>query len=152
MSALYVDISRVVACPQEVAFDYMTDPRNDPDWWESVLGTTIMSTNAHGVGTRYRQRCRLMGRRFDIDFAVTAHDRPKMFRLETSSGPVRFEAEYRFTAADGGTRVRMLAPVRADGLLFRLTGPVFRWYLLRVNERYFDNLKRILDAKASRQA
>jgi hypothetical protein len=146
---LHVDVSRVVACSKEVAFDHMTDPRNDPSWWESVIETRILSTTEHGVGTRYRQRCELMGLRFDVDFTVTAHDRPTMTRLETTAGPVRFTAEYHFSAAEGGTRLRMVALVRAEGLLFKLFGPIFRRYLLRINERYFDNLKRILDAKVT---
>jgi hypothetical protein len=145
-SSFHVDVSREVACSQEVAFDYMTDPRNDPSWWESVLETRIVSTTTHGVGTMYRQRCKLMGYRFDIDFIVTAHDRPSMTRLETASGPVRFAAEYQFRAINAGTRLRMLASVSTNSPYFNLAAPIFRWYLLRINERYFDNLKRILDA------
>jgi hypothetical protein len=97
---MYVDISRVVACSQQAAFDYMADPRNDPSWWEAVLHTTVVSTTTHGVGTTYQQRCKLMGHSFDVGFVVTAYDRPSMLRLETTSGAVRFEADWQSSFND----------------------------------------------------
>ena len=150
---IQVDIHRDVRCSQEIAFDYMTDPRNDLEWWLGVLETRITSPGDHGVGTTYTQRCRLMGLRFEIAFECLAYDRPRMIHLKTTSGITPFEAEYTFEPlAGGGTRVRLTGPVRGDGLLFKLAGPLFRSILNRQTERYFDNLKRILDEKAASTA
>ncbi len=147
------DISRVVACDQETAFDFMTDPRNDPKWWKGVHQTVVTSDSDHGVGTTYRQRCSVLGMRFWIDFEVTEYDRPNFIHIKTTSGPTPFDTRYTFEPApDGGTRLAMVGVVGAGGFVFKLAGQLFKWAIERQEEKFFDNLKALLDGKAIPQA
>lgn len=141
-----VSVSRVVDCPREAAFGLMSNFENDHEWWTGVLETTRISSQAEGPGTRYRQRNKLLGLRFDIELEVTDWNPPSRVGFRNATGPVRFEGAYIFEPVGAGTRVTMVGSVIPRGP-FRLMAPLFRWHLERVTERYFDNLKRVLDAR-----
>ena len=148
-----VNVSRVAKCSPQTAWDLMTDPRNDPLWWKGVIDTEITSGGEHGVGTFFRQKNKLFGMTFDITFEVTEFDPPRRQVMVTRSGPTPFVAIYEFEPVDGGTRVTMSGEVAGTNLLFRAAGPVFRWHLNRVTDRYMDNLQRVLaEREAAKQA
>ena len=141
-------VSRVAQCSPETAFALMSNFENDHLWWTGVITTTRISTQSDGVGTRYRQRNKLLGLRFDIEVEVTRWEPPSLIGFRNTTGPAPFEGTYTFEPVDGGTRVTLKGVVDARGL-FRLAVPLFKWHLTRVTERYFDNLKRLLDARGA---
>jgi uncharacterized protein YndB with AHSA1/START domain len=146
-----VDVSRVVDCPVEVAFDFMTDFENDPQWWTDCVEARRTSEQERGVGTTFYEVNKTLHVRDAIEMEVTAYERPHRMVTKTISGHTPFVATYLVREVAGGTEVRMVAEVDGTGI-FRIFGPLFKPLLARVTERHFDTLKRVLDAKGSARA
>ena len=146
-----MDVSRIVDCPVEVAFDFMTDFENDPQWWTDCIEARRTSEQEIGVGTTFYEVNKTLGVRDAIEMEVTEYDRPHRMVTKTITGRTPFIATYLVSDVPGGTEVRMVAEVDGTGV-FKLFGPLFKPLLARVTERHFDTLKRVLDAKGRAQA
>jgi hypothetical protein len=72
--------------------------------------------------------------------------------LASKSGPIPFVARYRFEPLGArGTRFTMDATVEATGF-FKMLQPAFVFILRRQSQGFFNNLKRVLEAKPARAA
>ena len=106
-------MSVLFSCSPEVAFRYLVEPRNRPQWQSSLRAVDLLDAGEPHVGMRWR----------DVTWPGL---RPRMeltrmepFRLWTERGTwgsVSAELTLHFVAAGGGTRVEAEMSLGGDGL------------------------------------
>lgn len=103
--------------PEEV-FDFIADPAHGAEWISAVK--EVRAEGEPGVGRELHARAGLLGVEFTTVSTVTAHDRPDHYAFAAEK-PFRSEFDFRFSEADGGTRVD--ATFATDpGRFFKLGG------------------------------
>jgi uncharacterized membrane protein len=101
--------------PVGEVFAYVADGLNGPRWRSGVLDVSLVSGS--GVGATYKQGVKGPGgRRIDADYRVTAFEPDRRIAFEAIAGPVRPSGEYRFEAADGGTRLTFSLQAELTGI------------------------------------
>ena len=107
--------SVVIARPIGEVFSFFADAENDPKWRSGLK--SIRRLGELGVGTEYEQTVSGPGgRSISANVRVTAFEPEHRVAFEATSGPVRPQGEYRFEAADGGTRVTFSLAAELSGL------------------------------------
>ncbi|WP_136611804.1 SRPBCC family protein [Sinomonas albida] len=107
--------SVVIARPISEVFAFFSDAENDPKWRSGVK--SIRRLGELGVGTQYEQTVAGPGgRSISADVKVTAFEPEWHVAFEATSGPVRPHGDYRFEAADGGTKVTFSLSAELSGL------------------------------------
>ena len=129
--------------PVDEVFDYVSDPRNFPDWNSAVQAVRQTSPRTDGAAT-YSMVRELPDGRAENDLEVLASRRPTEFDIRTTSGPTPFLYRYRFTDQAGTTLVELTAEVELGGLAGAL-GPLASRAVKRGVDSNFADLKRILE-------
>jgi hypothetical protein len=126
----------------EHVFDYVSDPRNLPDWNSAV--EVVRRTSSSGAGATYAMQRRLPDGLATNQLEVVTSERPREFAIRTTTGPTPFLYRNRFTAGDGGTDVRLDAQVELPGAARLLPGLARRAVKHGVDEN-LETLKLILE-------
>jgi Polyketide cyclase / dehydrase and lipid transport len=111
-SALTTSVEYVV--PVDVAFAYLADPRNRPEWQSSLRGVDMLDEDGPRVGTRWRD---LTAARIEPEMVITELETGVLW-AETGRWRA-FEADLTlgFSAAEEGCTVTAAFAVRGRGLL-----------------------------------
>lgn len=102
------------AVPVSVAFAYLADPRNRPEWQSSLRGVEVLDDGPPRVGQRWRD---LTAARIVPEMTITDLE-PDVLWAETGRWRA-FEADLALRFRDDGDRCRVEASfvVRARGIL-----------------------------------
>ena len=138
-----IELTVDIACPAEKVFAALTDLEHLPDWQSSAVSSKPDGTLA--VGTRIRERRRLMGRELDNELEVTAYDPPRRFALEGRSGPVPLSIDHELVEKDGKTVLRVHAQAE-PGALYKLAEPMIKRTAEQELRTDFERLKGRLEA------
>jgi uncharacterized protein YndB with AHSA1/START domain len=129
--------------PPEEVFAYLQDFENTVEWDPGTVRTTRESGDG-GVGTRYHNVSRFMGRETEVDYVVEEVDPPRQLRLRGENRTlVAHDTMTLEPAADGGTRLTYRAEFAFKGLarlVAPLTAPAFR----RLGDEAEAQLHRVL--------
>jgi uncharacterized protein YndB with AHSA1/START domain len=137
----------VIDKPVEEVFAFAADPENDPRWSSAVSKARRTSKSALGLGSRYEQVLRFVGRRLEVTFEVTGYEPNRTVEIGRFSGPLRSAVGRRtFESVPGGTRVTFIAEGRS-GLFLNLVEPLVAAAGRREFRRALANLKQILEAE-----
>src|SRR5439155_13463473 len=82
----------VIDKPVEEVFAFAADPENDPRWSSAVSKARRTSKSALGLGSRYEQVLRFVGRRLEVTFEGTGYDPNRTGGIGLFSGPPRSAA------------------------------------------------------------
>ena len=123
----------------------MTNVENFPQWFgEIVMESHRTMPGPVGVGTRFVQKGRFLGRRFETQFTVTEYEPDKLFCVSTNWGPIAFQGCFYFEPADGGTLITDRHGIEAGGF-FDLFGSILARRLKDQAEINLSNLKKLLE-------
>jgi len=137
----------VIEKPVEEVFAFAADPENDPRWSSAVAKARRTSENSFGLGSRYEQVLRFVGRRLEVTFEVTGYELNRTVEIGRFSGPLRSAVGRRtFESVPGGTRVTFIAEGKS-GLFLNLLEPLVAAAGRREFRRGLANLKQILEAE-----
>lgn len=75
--------TRVVARPADEVFEFLSDAANNPKWQEGMISCRWLDEQPIGVGSRYQQRARFMGRDVVSTFEVTKYEPGHLIRIDT---------------------------------------------------------------------
>lgn len=89
-------------CAPEVAFDYLLDPRNRPQWQRSLRAVKLVDDAPPRVGTQW-QDVTVVGARPRM--RITGCDRPRHWAESGTWRGLTAELSLWFAPEDGGTRV-----------------------------------------------
>ncbi len=133
--------------PAEV-FAYLGDFTTTTQWDPGTVRTT-REAGSGGVGTRYRNVSRFLGRQTELTYVVTEFEPPVRLALRGENKTVQADDLISLTpAADGGTRVTYQARFTFKGvarLFAPLTAPAFR----RLGDKAADGLRTALGGTGS---
>src|SRR4051794_34288274 len=93
--------------PVEDVFAYLGDPRKEPEYSGVTQETHVEGSGPIGVGTRYNQIAKFMGKRLDSLIEITEFEPNRRVTYKGISGPMPMLWTYTFEPADNGTKVTM---------------------------------------------
>ncbi len=131
-----VDARIEIGRPVEEVYSYVTDLRNDPQWWAGV-SRCVRLAGEGGVGTRYQLEARLLGMTVPTQIDVT-HAEPPHSMTIVADGRLPYTARYGFSPTGKGTRLAISVDI--ERAPWRQLGPV----LALVMRHYLRDLNRIL--------
>jgi carbon monoxide dehydrogenase subunit G len=124
---LTIEIART---PEEV-YAYLTDVSNLPAWQSGVKDAELRDG-------RIEETRSFLGRELHTTLEVVEQEEPRVFVLRALDSPVPFTVRHELAAADGGTRLRVVAegdvPGFASGLVAQRAKRQFRKDFARLKE------------------
>lgn len=125
-----MDVSRtlVVARPAEEVFAYLQDFTTTEEWDPGTVRTTRLEGDG-GVGTRYRNVSRFLGRETELEYVVEEADSPRLLRLRGENKTVVSEDTMTLTPTSAGTELTYRAEFTFKGparLVAPLLAPAFK--------------------------
>jgi hypothetical protein len=120
--ACYVDSIDLPVSVEE-AFDYLADFSRTAEWDPGVVEAARLTPDTPALGSRFRVVVAFLGRRFPLEYAITAFERPHRLVLEGGDDALRSFDEMRFESRRGGSRVHYDARLELTGLR-RLADPL----------------------------
>jgi len=129
-----VEMSVILRRPVREVFQYLANLENDAAWRREWVEARNCSDGSLGVGATFCLVGKSLGKRFQVEYQVTAYDVDRTAAWQTLSGPLPLAFQRTFEpAADGGTRVTFRYDMEPSGLL-KLAGPL----LARVGKRQLE--------------
>jgi len=100
-----IAVSTRIAAPLTRVFDRFTDLDHANEHVSGIVAIERLSEGAFGVGTRWRETRRVLGRVDSADMEVTAFDRYRGYTITHHKAGVRIETAFTFDASADGTLV-----------------------------------------------
>ena len=143
-----MEIVRTVTVDREPGevFAYLSDFTTTTEWDPGTVRTTL-DTGTGGVGTRYRNVSRFMGRQTELTYEVTEHEAPTRLQLRGENRTVVAHDTITLTpSSGGGTQVTYRARFVFKGVA-RLIAPLTATAFRRLGDRAAVGLRSALDAQ-----
>jgi carbon monoxide dehydrogenase subunit G len=135
--------STTIACPPDVVFSFVSDPRNLPKWQPAVSEVTLHGDEV-AVGSRFEESRQFVGKRFRSTVEVTELEPDRVFAVHVTNGPVPITVRHVFEPDGDGTRLTLAAEAQLTGLK-RLGGTVMVKAAERDAEQNLARLKHLLE-------
>jgi uncharacterized membrane protein len=139
--------SVVINRPSEHVFDFLANPENDPQWSSASDEMRKTSEGPVGVGAKFKQVGRFLGRRLEFALEVTAYEPHRKFGMKVTAGPIKFAGMRVLETVPDGTRVTFTGGGRAGSFL-RLARPLLARAAERQLKADLTALKEVLEAQA----
>jgi len=130
-----------IARPIEDVFDYLSDPRNEPNWLPGATAVDKTSEGPVGLGSTFVGHYARAGQ---VDLELIEFERPRKITFRAHSKIVDFDDAVELTEAEGTTRLqaRMLASPRG---IMRLVAPLMARTMRRQFAANWDHLRRAME-------
>jgi uncharacterized protein YndB with AHSA1/START domain len=127
MARREIKVHRRIAAPAEAVWEVLTDVQHAPETLRGVTGVQILEQPAYGVGTRWVETRRILGKEDSQTLEVTESEPPRSTVVEARSAGVDYRTAFTLEPVEGGTRVEVVfgASHPDPNLLQRLTATVF---------------------------
>jgi uncharacterized membrane protein len=132
--------------PLEAVFAFVSDPRNEPQWEETVKEVRVTPDGPPAVGTQVTKVGSFLGMKLEATNELTALEPNRSLSFKGTSGPASMEATMRFEAVGEGTRLSGTFQVEPGGL-FKVAGPLFASQAKKQMEADLQRLKELLEAQ-----
>jgi uncharacterized membrane protein len=138
----------VVERPPNEVFAFLTDLSSLPDWQSGAVDVRQLEPEPSvGVGTKYVQVLKFLGRQFEATIEVTEYEPGRRFSIKTLSGPVPFQVQHTLEPSNGGgTKLRVTLEGEPGGL-FKIAEPIVMRNAQRQVANDFATLKRLVEAR-----
>jgi carbon monoxide dehydrogenase subunit G len=140
----------VVERPPDEVFAFLTDVSSLPDWQSGAVDVRQLEPEPSvGVGTKYVQVLKFLGRQFEATIEVTEYEPGRRFSIKTLSGPIPFQVQHTLEPSNGGgTKLRVTLEGEPGGL-FKIAEPIVMRNAQRQVANDFATLKRLVEARTS---
>ena len=142
-----IEIHLVINRPVEEVFAFVSNSENLPRWRSTSLEVKKTSEGPIVVGSTFRGRFTFLGRQFDGNIVVTAHEPNRVYVSKIAEEPFPLETGYTLEPAENGTHVTFTA-VGEPGGFFKLAEPLVVSMAKRTYDTDLQNLKELLEAQA----
>lgn len=140
-----IDRTLHVRSPVAQVFNYLADFTTTQEWDPGTVRTRRISGDG-GVGTRYHNVSRFLGRRTELEYVVDELQEPRLIKLRGRNSSVTAQDIMELAAEpEGGTVVRYRAQFAFHGVA-RLATPLLRPALRRLGDRAARQLGATLEA------
>jgi carbon monoxide dehydrogenase subunit G len=120
--------SIVINRPIEDVFAVLTNVENTGRWFPGNVQEWWTSSPPHGLGSTRHARVKMGLMTSENDAVATVYEPPNRAVMKGTSKNAPFEADLRFTAVDGGTRVETEIGFFMTGAARLVEGMFIRWY------------------------
>ncbi len=108
MTTWQVDVERRIAAPPGRVWEALTDIEGSPRVISGIERVEMLSDGAFGVGTRWRETRRMLGKDATEEMWVTACEAPARYVVEAESHGAHYTSEFVLTPESGeATTVRL---------------------------------------------
>ena len=149
MTSFSVEDEVEIRQPRSRVYAFVSDHEHLPAWMAGVSRARRESTGPIGVGTRYRVVGRMLGRRVESTYELTAYEPETMFSGRLVSPLFELEDTYRFDGDGSTTTVQLTVEARPGGKL-RFLGPLLALAMPKQVRADHRRLKSLLEARARR--
>lgn len=141
-------VSTTIRRPREEVFDFLAPLANHEPFTDHVLKDWRVAPDGRSV----KVTVHAPGQKVEAEIVALEEERPSrtVERTTSAGGKRRTLGTYRLTdAPDGGTHVEFEITWEAAPLADRLTAPVGRAFLKKVNTRSMERLKALLEGSSA---
>ena len=131
--------------PIEDVFAVLTNVENTGKWFPGNVTEWWTSPPPHGAGSTRRARVKIGPMTTENDAVATVFEPPHRAGMKGTSKNAPFEADLRFAAVEGGTRVESNIELSMRGPAKLFGGMFTRWYG-KSWDQGLVNLKRMMEA------
>jgi uncharacterized protein YndB with AHSA1/START domain len=137
----------VIERPAQEIWEYVADPRNDPQWCDKVRSVEQVEGEGPGSGARYAVMHRPIPMKRAKELAVTVEefDPPSRMRIREEDDDGVFDVTYELEPAGDGTRLTQRD--RIEWKIPRFQQPLARRLVTRDVANQLAALKRRLEAQ-----
>jgi uncharacterized protein YndB with AHSA1/START domain len=143
------EIKLVIHRPIEDVFAFISNAENLPRWRAATLEVKPISSGAPSVGSIFKGRFTFLGRPFEGNLEIIAHEPHQSYATRLTEGPFPLEAHYTLESANGSTRVTLVIQGEPGGF-FKLAEPLVVSMAKRSYEADLHNLREILEAETTK--
>jgi uncharacterized protein YndB with AHSA1/START domain len=136
----------VIARPIEEVFAVLADARNEPQYNPRILKAEKVTAGPIGLGTRFEQTARSIGRTSQMITEITEYLPPHRLSVISHSSVMRVHGTETFESVVGGTRSRYFWELHPTGLAVLLT-PVFAVVGRRVERGVWESMKKFIEQR-----
>jgi len=139
-----MEITRTLQVPRppEEVFAYLQDFTTTEEWDPGTVRTTRLEGEG-GVGTRYRNVSRFLGRETELEYVVEQADSPGRLRLRGENKTVISEDTMTLTPTSAGTELTYRAEFTFKGVA-RLVAPLLAPAFKRLGDEAEKGLREAL--------
>lgn len=135
------DISR----PPDEVFAVISDASNNPLWQKGQLSCRWTTPPPIGIGSRYEQEARFLGRRVVNCFEVTEYEPGRVVTIRSAEGSFPITVR-RSVEPLRDAHSRVTADIEGEpGRFFGLIGPLVQRLAQRSVDSDYDRLKQLLE-------
>jgi uncharacterized protein YndB with AHSA1/START domain len=142
-----IDFDLTIGRRPEEVFAYLEDPEKVSQWQGWAVEIKQETEGARGVGTRFRDVRKFLGRKIDSTVEFTEYEPPQRLGLKVSAGPIPFRVRQTLEPVGEGTRVSVHAEGEPGGF-FKLAEPLVMKAVERESKKDFKTLKTLLEERA----
>jgi len=139
-----IDFDLTIGRQPEEVFAYLEDPEKVVQWQGWAVDIQQETDGPRGVGTRFRDERKFLGRKIDSTVEFTEYEPPRTLGLKVSSVPIPFRVRQTLEPAGEGTRVVVHAEGEPGGF-FKLAEPIVARAAERQMKGDFETLKDLLE-------
>ncbi|WP_228552111.1 SRPBCC family protein, partial [Mumia zhuanghuii] len=131
-----VAVSRTltVAKPLDEVFSYLSDFTSTEQWDPGTVETTRLSGDG-GLGTRYRNVSKFLGKRVELTYETTRLEPDAVFEVTGRNDSVTTKDEILFASTPAGTEIRYTADFTFHGAVAKVPDAVLRLPLERLADK-----------------
>jgi Polyketide cyclase / dehydrase and lipid transport len=138
----------VIDRPVDEVFDFVADARNELRYNPRMLRAEKLTPGPIGLGTRFRDEIRSMGRPAEITIEVIGYERPRRLTNSIHMSTMDVRGGLTFDPVPPGTRMRWAWELTPRGV-FKLMTPVIAGIGRRMEQRGWASLKHVMEAEAA---
>jgi hypothetical protein len=147
-------LTRRMHAPVQTVFDVASDLARAAEHIRGILNVELLTPGPVGVGTRWRETRKMMGKEATETLEITAFDQPHSYTVGCSSCGAYMESTFRFVPAGGGaTDVTLDLRCEARSLAARLMSPLTNMMfgkMMRQNmEDDLDDIQRVAESQTA---
>jgi ligand-binding SRPBCC domain-containing protein len=145
IATVSIDITVDINRPLEEVFEFVSNPNNVTHWVSPITGVKQEGSGPMGIGTRFKQTGRFLGKTFEMTSEVTAWEPNRKFSMKSVSGPFPFEQTTAFSRHGDVTRLDAHMEGESKGF-FKLADSLVGAMGRRTFAADYANLKDLMEA------
>ena len=120
-----VIVRQACSAPVDVLWDVATDLANASTNTSGITRTEVLAGEQFGVGTRWRETRRMLGREASETMEITAVEPGRSYTAEAHSSGMHYVTRWEFARTDTGSEIVMTFSGEPTGTVGRLASRVF---------------------------
>lgn len=139
-----LDLGVLIDRPVKDVFAFVSNPSNMTKWNSAVLSLEPLTSDAVGVGSKFKTTGEAMGRRIEGEMQIIAYEPDTKCGFQISAGPMQVSLMMSFKTVGTGTKVSLNAQGNPGGL-FKLAEGVMAGQVKSMMEGNLAHLKSVLE-------